>query len=165
MVKVGLLDGDNYSIEHMNVAVKRATVQDFPKILALIKEFSVFQGTPEKVTITLEQMIEERKFFRCFIAKADNHEIVGFATFFFAFYSWTGKAIYLDDLYVQQAYRKQGIGKRLLEAVIDLARTENCKKVRWQVSEWNVHAIDFYKRMGAQIDEVEINCDLVIQNH
>jgi diamine N-acetyltransferase len=144
----------------MKVVVKRANEQDFSKILALIKEFSEFQGTPEMVTITLEQMVNESAFFHCFIAEADNKEIVGFATFFFAYYSWTGKALYLDDLFVKEEYRKQGIGKKLLETVIDFAKSEKCKKVRWQVSNWNANAIDFYKRMGAQIDEVEINCDL-----
>jgi diamine N-acetyltransferase len=69
----------------------------------------------------------------------------------------------LDDLYVTDAYRKQGIGKKLLEAIIDVAKKEQCKKVRWQVSNWNNNAINFYKKMGAAIDDVEINCDLFLQ--
>ena len=51
----------------------------------------------------------------------DNKEIAGFATFFFTYYSWTGKGLYLDDLFVKDIFRKQSIGKRLLDAVIDLA--------------------------------------------
>jgi diamine N-acetyltransferase len=45
--------------------------------------------------------------------------------------------------------------------VVNLAKREGCKKVRWQVSKWNEDAIEFYKRKGAVIDDVEINCDLV----
>jgi GNAT superfamily N-acetyltransferase len=146
----------------MKVVVKRANEQDFPKILDLIREFSIFQGTPERVTISLEQMIYESAFFQCFIAETDDQEVVGFATFFFAYYSWTGKALYLDDLYVKEVFRKQGIGKQLLEAVIEFARLESCRKVRWQVSNWNANAIEFYKKMGARVDDVEINCDLVL---
>ena len=144
----------------MKVVVKRANEQYFPEILGLIKEFSGFQGTPEKVTITLEQMINESAFFQCFIAEVDD-KVVGFASFFFAYYSWSGKALYLDDLFVKEEFRKQGIGKKLLEAVIDFAKSEKCKKIRWQVSKWNANAIEFYKKMGAQINEVEINCDLM----
>lgn len=146
----------------MKVFVKRADEQDFPKILDLIKEFSVFQGAREKVTITLEQMIQERAYFQCFIAENEDKEVVGYVTFFFAYYSWTGKAVYLDDLYVREVFRKQGVGKQLLQSVIDFAKEEQCRKVRWQVSKWNANAIAFYNRMGAQIDEVEINCDLVL---
>ena len=146
----------------MEAVIRRAGQQDFKKIYSLIKEFSIFQGTPEKVTITVEQMTEERSLFQCFIAEVDNKEVIGFASFFFAYYSWSGKALYLDDLYVQEGFRKQGVGKKMLDAVIELAKTERCKKVRWQVSKWNLNAVDFYKRTGATIDEVEINCDLVI---
>lgn len=146
---------------HMEVTIRRATEADYPQVLTLIKEFALFQGTPDKVTVTAGQMQEDRDLFRCYIAEKDG-EAVGFATFFFAYYSWTGKALYLDDLYVREAVRKQGIGKKLLETVISLARQERCRKVRWQVSKWNANAIDFYKSMGATIDDVEINCDLVI---
>lgn len=148
----------------MEITIRRATEADYPQVLTLIKEFSRFQGTPEKVTVTAEQMQEDKDLFQCFLAEEDG-EVVGFTTFFFAYYSWTGKALYLDDLYVREAFRNQGIGKRLLEAVIDLAQKERCRKVRWQVSKWNTAAIGFYKSMGATIDEVEINCDLVLTEY
>ena len=144
----------------MNIIIRKAAETDFAAIYSLIKEFAVFQKTPEKVKITLEQMEQEKDFFKCFVAEAGGNKIVGFASFFFAYYSWTGKALYLDDLYVVEQYRKQQVGAQLLGAVIDLAKREQCKKLRWQVSNWNENAIDFYKKMGASIDDVEINCDL-----
>jgi L-amino acid N-acyltransferase YncA len=147
----------------MQVSIREANEEDFPGILSLIKEFSKFQGAEEKVTTTIEQMMEDKTFFQCFVAEMNNKEVVGFASFFIAYYSWTGKAVYLDDLYIKEAYRKQGTGKKLLDAVIDLARKEKCRKVRWQVSKWNSNAIKFYKSLGATIDETEINCDLIIQ--
>lgn len=143
----------------MNYGITAATENDFPGILSLIQEFATFQKTPEKVTINLQQMMEGKGLFNAFVAKQDG-AIVGFASYFPTWYSWSGRALYLDDLYVQDAYRKKGIGKALLDAVIDKARMENCIKVRWQVSNWNTNAIGFYKKMGADIDEVEINCDL-----
>ena len=145
------------------MTIRKATPGDFPVILDLIQEFSMFQQTPEKVWVTLEQMKEDQHLFHCFVAETEQEELAGFASFFFAYYSWSGKAIYLDDLYVRASYRQQGIGRQLLDAVVALAKAENCRKLRWQVSRWNKPAIDFYKRYGAQIDEVEINCDLNLQ--
>jgi diamine N-acetyltransferase len=144
------------------VIIREAEVADFTNVIALIKEFSFFQKTPEKVTITLEQMTTEKDFFRCLIAETRNKDVVGFATFFPAFYSWSGKAFYLDDLYVKESSRKQGIGKKLLEAVITLAKEDGCKKVRWQVSGWNADAIYFYEKIGAVLDDTERNCDLML---
>ena len=145
----------------MSYDITSATGEDFPGILSLIQEFATFQKTPGKVTINLQQMLDGKDLFHAFVAKQDG-AIVGFASYFPAWYSWSGRALYLDDLYVQDAYRKKGIGKALLDAVIDKARMENCIKVRWQVSNWNTNAIGFYKKMGADIDEVEINCDFII---
>lgn len=146
----------------MQVTIRKAGEQDLVAVYSLIREFADFQGTPEKVTVTAAQLAEDKALFRCFVAEAHGGAIVGFASFFFAYYSWTGKAAYLDDLYVKAAWRKGGIGKQLLQAVIDLAERENCHKVRWQVSRWNTAAIGFYQSMGATIDEVERNCDLVL---
>lgn len=148
-------------IHSMYYNITSATQEDFPSILSLIQEFATFQKTPGKVTINLQQMMEGKNLFNAFVAKQDG-VIVGFASYFPAWYSWSGKALYLDDLYVQQQYRHKGIGRDLLNAVIDKARSENCIKVRWQVSNWNTNAIEFYKKMGAEIDEVEINCDFII---
>ena len=143
----------------MSVTIRQRTEEDIPEIYRLIKEFALFQQTPEKVKITPEQMKEEKEFFHCFVA-VDAARVVGFASYYFAYYSWSGKALYLDDLYVSTAFRGNGIGSRLMQSVIGLAKEEQCTKMRWQVSKWNKEAIDFYQKLGASIDDVEINCDL-----
>ncbi len=147
----------------MNVTIRKGDEWDFPFIFALMKEFSIFQKTPEKVTLTLEQLIAEKDIFQCLVAEASDNEIIGFASFFFTYYSWTGKGLYLDDLYVKEGFRNQSIGKKLLDAVIDFAKEERCKKVRWLVSGWNTNAIEFYKKMGAVVDNTDITCDLFLK--
>jgi GNAT superfamily N-acetyltransferase len=151
----------NMNIEQMTLDIRKAKTTDFEEIHSLIKEFAEFIKTPEKVITTPSQMNNDKGYFNCFIA-VDKNKIIGFATYFIAYYSWTGKAIYLDDLYVLEKYRGQGIGNKLLDKVIETAKSENCKKVKWQVSNWNEKAIEFYKIRGATIDEVEINCDLTL---
>ncbi|SFP73066.1 GNAT family N-acetyltransferase [Parafilimonas terrae] len=144
----------------MEIIIRKAEPEDFEEIYRLIREFSTFIKTPEKVTITPEQMLQDKDCFNCFIAVDNNKKIVAFATWFIAYYSWTGKAIYLDDLYVLEKYRGLGIGSKLLDQLIATAKEENCKKLRWQVSNWNKKAIEFYKMRGAVINDIEINCDL-----
>jgi diamine N-acetyltransferase len=152
----------------MDIIIRRAGVADFPAVYALFREFAVFQKTPEKLHITLDQLVADEKYFQCFVAEVDGgaeggREIVGFATFFVAYYSWTGKAIYLDDLYVRESSRKYGIGKKLLFSVIDFSKENGCKTVRWLVSRWNENAIEFYKSIGAEVYETEMVC--VLGNH
>lgn len=66
---------------------------------------------------------------------------------------------------VGQGTRNKGIGKMLLEKVIDLAKDSHCKKIRWQVSKWNTNGIDFYKKMDATVDDMEANCDLIVKGN
>ena len=103
--------------------------------------------------------------FQGFVAEKDNKDIIGFASFYFTYYSWSGRGLYLDDLYVTETYRNKGVGKMLLEKVIALAKNSQCKKVRWQVSKWNSNGIEFYKKMGATVDDMEANCDLIVKDN
>lgn len=139
------------------ITIRKGDTEDYEQILGLIKAFSHFQKTPEKVFITLEEMLQNKDLFQCFVASVEN-EIVAFASFFFAYYSWSGKAIYLDDLYVKDEYRQLNIGTGLLNTVMEYAREQQCKSVRWLVSRWNENAINFYKKMGAETEETEMPC-------
>ncbi len=143
----------------MNFRIRKATEKDFDAILSLIKELAHFEKAPEKVSNSVEQMKEEKDIFGCFIAETEKKEIVGIALYFFAYYTWIGKSLYLDDLYVKEKYRGGKIGARLLKKVIEVAKKENCKRLRWQVLNWNKPAIDFYKEFGVEFDDEWINCD------
>ncbi len=142
--------------------IRPAEESDFEAIITLQKEFAIFQKTPDKMKMTADQMKRDKYLFQCFVAQTNDTNIIGFVTFFPAYYSWSGKAIYIDDLYVTEPYRKFGIGKQLLDTVIFLAKESDCKKVRWQVSDWNTNAIDFYKKLGADMNDTERNCDLIL---
>ncbi|NPA43325.1 MAG: GNAT family N-acetyltransferase [Chlorobi bacterium] len=148
------------SSEPLNYSIRPATEADFPAILGLIKELAEFEKAPEKVRNSVEQMKAEKDYFEALVAEKDDGEIIGMALYFYAYYTWVGKSMYLDDLYVKEKYRGRGVGKALLNRVIDTARKNNCKRLRWQVLEWNTPAIEFYKKMGVTLDDEWINCDL-----
>lgn len=143
----------------MSLEIRKAAEADFEQIIALFEEFALFEKTPEKMLNSVECMRAEKEFFNCFVAVI-NGKIIGYVSWFFAYYTWSGKAVYMDDLYVQPAFRGNGIGKQLLNKVLTLAQETGCHKMHWQVSSWNKPAIDFYKKLGAVIDNTEQNCDL-----
>lgn len=146
----------------MNYTVRKAAEDDFSRIHQLNHEFAHFIHTPEKFMISVQEMIDQQEHFSIFVAESEDKEIVGFATTFFAWYSWIGKSLYLDDIYIKESYRGLGLGSKMMDAVFDLAKKEKCKKIRWQVSNWNKKAIEFYKKKGAVIDGTEWNCDVLL---
>jgi GNAT superfamily N-acetyltransferase len=143
----------------MNISIRKATPEDFPVILSLIMELATFEKEPEKVTNTVEQMKQEQDLFRCFVAETEDREIVGMALYFLAYFTWVGKSLYLEDIYIKESFRKLKIGTALLSRVFEVAREENCKRVRWQVLNWNESAIQMYKKNGAEIDDEWLNCN------
>jgi len=144
----------------LSFRIRSAAEKDFPVIMEMIKELAVFEKAPDQVRNTVEQMQREKDYFKALVAEKSDGEIIGMAVFFFAYYTWVGKSLYLDDLYVKEKYRGQGVGKALLEKVLEFARQNRCKRVRWQVLEWNTPAIEFYKKMGVRLDDEWINCDV-----
>ncbi len=139
--------------------IRKYTTADIPSIIELINELALFEKAPEKVTNSIEQMSQETKYFDCFVAENDNNEIVGIALYFFAYFTWVGKTLYLDDLYIKPEHRGGKIGTKLLNKIFEVAKNENCNRLRWQVLDWNSSAIDFYQKCGATLDGEWINCD------
>jgi GNAT superfamily N-acetyltransferase len=142
----------------MTFNIRNASEADFPAVLSLIRELAEFERAPEKVTNSVKQMKIEKDLFQCLVAEADTGEIVGMAIYFYAYFTWVGKSLYLDDIYIRQAFRKQKIGTELLRKVFEIANTEDCKRVRWQVLKWNQPAIQMYLKSGAEIDDEWLNC-------
>ena len=142
----------------MKINIRPASEKDFPAILSLIRELADYEKAPEKVTNTVEQMKNEKDLFRCFVAETAGNEIVGMALYFFAYYTWVGKSLYLDDIYVKKEFRQNKIGSALLRKIFEVAENENCKRVRWQVLNWNKPAIEVYRKCGAEIDDEWLNC-------
>ncbi|HCP08864.1 MAG TPA: GNAT family N-acetyltransferase [Candidatus Moranbacteria bacterium] len=136
----------------MKITIRKADEKDFTAVFSLIKELAIFEKQPEKVTNSVEQMRSEKDFFQCYIAENESKELIGMTVFFFAYYTWVGKSLYIDDLYVKETYRGKQIGTKLLKKIFEIAKKENCKRVSCLVSTWNNPAIELYKKYGAHID-------------
>jgi ribosomal protein S18 acetylase RimI-like enzyme len=143
----------------MHFNIRTAGEADFEAIFSLVQELALFQKAAEKVTNSVEAMKRDQAYFRCFVAENEEKEIVGMVSWFFAYYTWVGKSLYLDDLYVKEAFRGRQVGTELLKKIFEVADREQCQRVRWQVSHWNEPAIGFYKKLGADLDDECANCD------
>jgi GNAT superfamily N-acetyltransferase len=85
------------------------------------------------------------------IARKDG-EAVGFALFFHNFSTFLGRrGLWLEDLFVLPAHRRQGCAQALLRAVAALAVERRCGRFEWSVLDWNAAAIDFYRALGATV--------------
>jgi len=140
----------------MNLAIRKAQVEDMPQVMNLVNELALFEKAPNEVITTDKELMEDgfglNPLFKGLVAES-NAGIVGFALYYYRYSTWKGKCLYLEDLYVQEAYRNFGIGKKLFDAIIETAKHDKCKRISWQVLDWNENAIRFYQKYQASFEK------------
>lgn len=85
----------------------------------------------------------------------------GFAIWFYSFSTFRGRhGIWLEDLFVREAFRRRGIGTALLAGLARRCRTEGLARLEWSVLDWNAPSIRFYEMLGARLMNEWTNCRL-----
>jgi ribosomal protein S18 acetylase RimI-like enzyme len=75
--------------------------------------------------------------------------VVGFATYFPHPSSWIiGDDCYLEDLYVDESQRGQGVGRALIDDLIALATARGWQHLYWHTRVNNVSARGLYDKYG-----------------
>ena len=132
--------------------VRKAKKDDMPGVFKLIQELAAFQEQASAIMITVADLIRDgftdRQEFQCLVAE-DYNEIIGIAFYSFGYSTWLGRTIKLDDLIVREDQRGKGIGFKLYDELVRIAKIENVRRITWFVYKWNKKAIEFYKKIGA----------------
>lgn len=139
----------------MAITVLPALATDVPIILSFIRALAEFEKLSHQVTATEQSLRDtlfgERRFAEAVVARVDGTP-AGYALFFHNYSTFRAQpGIYLEDLFVLPEFRKQGVGKALLVEVAKIAHQRGCGRFEWTVLDWNTTAIDFYKRIGADV--------------
>ena len=149
----------------MAITVRRATKEDCPRLLELVKELALYEKAPDEVTVTMAHF-EESGFganpvWWAFVAEEEGF-IYGFALYYIRYSTWKGQAMYLEDIIVTEKARGRGIGRLLFDQLIEEAREKKFNRIIWQVLEWNEPAINFYRKYNADFDGEWLNASIYI---
>ncbi len=138
----------------MTATIRPCRPDDAETILRFVRELATYEKLEHCVKATPESLrthlFGERPAADALLAEVDG-EPVGFAIFFTTFSTFRGQTgLYLEDIYVREAYRGRGIGKTMLAMVAQVAVERGCGRVEWSVLNWNAPSIGFYRSLGAR---------------
>lgn len=141
------------------ITVRAAASADAQTIVRLANMLGRHEGLADDL-FTDEQVLHdgfgENPAFQVLIAEL-NGEPVGYALFTDGYNTdIPARAVWLDDLYVDESARGRGIGRRLLAAVAWSAIDRGARSVWWGVRSANHRAREFYARLGAKDDDARI---------
>ena len=137
------------------ITIRLASEKDVPVIHALLTELEQTLGATEVVKRTADDIhrfgFGEAPFFDVLLAWQDC-KAVGLALFFREFSSWRGApGVYVQDIYVSAELRGTGLGRKLMQAVTDTARTWGATYCKLAIYGDNEPAQAFYQRLGFRI--------------
>lgn len=137
----------------MSLTIRSATAADVGVILEFIVGLADYERLEHEVVASeaglRESLFGERPDAEVIIAELDGAP-AGFALFFHNFSTFLGRrGLYLEDLFVQPAFRGRGVGRALLSRMAAMAVERGCGRFEWSVLDWNESAIGFYESVGA----------------
>ncbi len=140
-------------MDDVEVEVRASTESDVPLLLVFFRSMAAFEKLPisaseESIRMAL---FGEAPAAHALLAFAERRPI-GYAVYFFTFSTMTGRrGLWLEDLFIEPAFRRRGIGEALMAYLAEIAAKNHRARFEWSVLDWNQSAIRFYERLGATI--------------
>jgi len=137
------------------VRVRPAARGDYPAWRVLWDGYNAFYGRTgntalaEEITAaTWERFFDQGEPVYCFLAEARG-EVVGLTHFILHRSTSRLKEVcYLQDLFTLTQLRGQGIGRQLILAVYEAARSAGCSRVYWQTQLTNTPGRALYDKVA-----------------
>jgi GNAT superfamily N-acetyltransferase len=136
------------------LAITRVSAENFEGFLGLIKKLAEYEklappDTEAQSRLQRDCLIEKPRFW-AYLATV-NGEPAGYIIYFFTYSSFLAlPTLFLEDIFVLDIYRHQGVGEALFELIKQTAKREGCGRIEFTVLKWNKLAQDFYAKNKAK---------------
>lgn len=135
------------------IAVRKALENDLPQILdiyndAILNTTAVYDYEPHTLEMRRQWFeTKQQQGFSVFVAE-ENNEVLGFSSFG-PFRAWAGYKYSVENsIYIKDGQRGKGIGKLLMQPLIDAAKELKLHTIIAGIDADNKLSIDFHKQFG-----------------
>jgi N-acetylglutamate synthase-like GNAT family acetyltransferase len=142
-------------IDGLKWTIRIATEEDITVIMDLCYQLSVYEKLEFKGKKELYKKygFGKDKIFDCLLAENTGEigtDYLGIAIFYYTFSTFESKpTLWLEDIFIPEEYRGNGIGTELLKRLCQIAVEKDCGRVEWTVLDWNEPSRQFYYSLGA----------------
>ena len=151
----------------MTLIIRAIEVKDkdqWLKLWAGYLEFYKSSISPEQTELTWKRLVNNEQKMFGFVAESEEG-VIGFTHCLFRPSTWTETDYcYLEDLFVDPNIRGKGVGRALMEKVIELAKEKNSKRVYWTTQEFNKTARILYDSITPVSEFVQYRLPINQQN-
>lgn len=147
----------------------QSTIEDLNELSKIFNEYRIFYGQQsnvEKAHEFLFERFEHRESIIFVIKDTSKNMISGFTQLYPVFSSISlERSLILNDLYVLEEYRKQGLGQLLLEEARRYAIQIKAKGIELSTAIKNLQAQRLYERNGYVKDQEFFHYFLSVKNN
>jgi GNAT superfamily N-acetyltransferase len=134
--------------------VRRAVAGDAPVLLALVDALADYERLPRPDAGARERLVRDgfgpAPRFETWLIETGG-EAVGYAIAFETYSTFLARpTLFLEDLFVVPARRREGIGRAAMRMLAAEAVRRGCGRMEWMVLDWNEPALSFYDALGAE---------------
>jgi len=140
--------GISCSSSMRKVIVVKPTKEDFPQVFSLLQQLWVDKSLDkDKIRKAFETgLVNSQQEYRIAVCSSRT---VGFASLNIRNSLWQeGSLGHLDELVVDERFRKRGIGTRLLDEMTKIAKARLCRKIELDSAFHRKEAHEFYIKQG-----------------
>jgi GNAT superfamily N-acetyltransferase len=132
----------------MELTIRNVGLRDFDQIFGLLKQLWADKELDyEEMKKMFDHNLQAPDHF--YIVALYGPQIVGFCSLTVKHNLWLQAFLgNVDEMIVEESYRGQGIGKKLMERITDIAIEKNCKRLELESSFYREEAHAFYAGLG-----------------
>jgi GNAT superfamily N-acetyltransferase len=140
-----------------------ATNEDAETIMRLVQGLAVYENEPDSVHVTTDDYRRdggsEEPLFFCVLLE-DNESVkngkphcCGMVFLYFGYELGKGRFLYLEDLYLEEGYRKLGGGSLAMKTLAKMSLGLGCQNFYWMALDWNTPALNLYEKIGGKVQK------------
>lgn len=143
----GYVSGERYAVRKEEARERTAVILERESLERIyVKRWTYQADDHERYEWVVQQGLS--------LGAYDGGELVGMAL---AERQDWNRTLWIWEFGVAEAHRRQGVGRRLMEAIAGVARSIGMRVLLCETQNTNVPAIDFYRAVGFELEGIDLS--------